>query len=116
MSSRLWIFGVSILVLAVAGAGVIFLVGNESAESVNADVPGADAAMKCPQATPDGFKLSDIEGKKLPEVEQWAEEKGLTVRVVVEDGKPRAATMDYSPHRVNTQVDAGVVTRYCGNF
>ena len=71
--------------------------------------------MECPQGTPEGFELSDVEGKSLAEVEDWAGENDMTVRVVMEDGQPNAMTMDYRTDRVNVQVEAGTVTRYCGN-
>ena len=71
--------------------------------------------MDCPRGEPTGFELSDVEGKSLAEVEDWADENDMTVRVVMEDGQPNAMTMDYRTARVNVQVEAGTVTRYCGN-
>lgn len=77
--------------------------------------PGQDSKFDCPRGTPQGFALADVEGKELSQVESWAKGQQLTVRVQVKDGKPMALTMDYRPDRVNVQVEAGVVTRYCGN-
>jgi hypothetical protein len=40
----------------------------------------------------------------------------MTVRVVKQDGESFPVTMDFRTDRINTQVEAGVVTRYCGNY
>jgi hypothetical protein len=98
------------------GALVLILANNTAPDTGSGGTPGPESAMNCPQGVPDGFELSDVEGQQLSDVEDWAAGKGWIVRVVMEDGKPMAATMDYRPDRVNTQVEAGVVTRYCGNY
>ncbi|MBI2690870.1 MAG: hypothetical protein HYX29_02820 [Solirubrobacterales bacterium] len=102
--------------LAIAlGALVLILANNTGPDTGSGGTPAPPNAFECTRGEPEGFSLSDVEGKTLVEVESWAERKGWTVRVVAEDGKPLAATADYNPDRVNTQVEAGVVTRYCGN-
>jgi hypothetical protein len=110
-----WVIGVF---LAIAlGALVLILANNTAPADIGSGgTPGPDAtAFECTRGVPEGFALSDVEGHSLSDVETWAAGKGWTVRVVAEDGQPLAATADYSPDRVNTQVEAGVVTRYCGN-
>lgn len=77
--------------------------------------PGEPGKFDCQRGTPKGFSIDDVEGKQLSAVESWAQGKDMTVRVQVEDGQPKAMTMDYRPDRVNVQVEAGVVIRYCGN-
>jgi hypothetical protein len=103
------------LVLAL-GALAIVVATHRSTDTGSGGTPGPDNAFDCPRGQPQGFSLSDVEGRSLEEVEDWARAKGITVRVVVKDGEPMAATMDYRSDRVNTQVEAGVVTRYCGNY
>lgn len=102
------------LVLAV-GALTIIVLGNQPQDTGSGGTPGPDLGFQCTQGVPEGFALSDVEGKTLAEVEAWAAGKDWTVRVVAEDGEPKAMTMDYRPDRVNVQLEAGVVTRYCGN-
>lgn len=103
--------------LAIAlGALVLILANNTSTDTGAGGTPGPDTASMCPQGIPDGFELSDVEGQTIEDVKNWAVVNGYRVRVVAEDGQSFPQTMDYSPDRVNTQVDAGVVTRYCGNF
>lgn len=86
-----------------------------TADGGSGGTPGEPSKFDCPRGTPEGFSINDVEGKQLSEVETWAKGNDMTVRVQVEDGKPMAMTMDYRPDRVNVQVEAGVVTRYCGN-
>ncbi|MGK2878229.1 MAG: hypothetical protein ACSLFF_06600 [Solirubrobacterales bacterium] len=103
--------------LAIAlGALVLILANNTGPDTGSGETPGPANALDCPRGEPEGFELSEVEGQQLSDVETWADDKGWTVRVVMEDGQSFPQTMDYSPDRVNTQVDAGVVTRYCGNF
>lgn len=98
-------------------AVLVFLLATDTPDDTGSGgTPGSPAAMDCPRGEPDGFTLSDVEGQPLSEVETWAAGKGWTVRVIAEDGEYFPVTMDYSPDRVNTQVEAGVVTRYCGNY
>lgn len=97
------------------GALVLILANNTAPDTGSGGTPGPDPAYNCTRGTPKGFALSDVEGKPLSEVQSWAARRGWTVRVVVEDGQSLAVTEDYSPDRVNTQVEVGVVTRYCGN-
>jgi hypothetical protein len=106
---------IAIFLIAALGALLLITANNQPADTGSGETPGPPNATDCQRGTPEGFELSDVEGKQLTEVEQWAAGKGWTVRVVSEDGQPLAATMDYSPDRINTQVEAGVVTRYCGN-
>lgn len=102
--------------LAIAlGALVLILANNTAPDTGSGGTPGPENSFDCTRGEPEGFTLSDVEGKPLSEVESWAASKGWTVRVVVKDGEPLAVTADYNPDRVNTQVEAGVVTRYCGN-
>ncbi len=105
------------LALAV-GAMVLILAGNQKVDTGSGGTPGGSVkATDCPrQDPPAGVKLSDIEGKTVGEAEAWAKDNGFAFRVVQEDGENFAVTADYSTDRVNTQVEAGVVTRYCGNF
>jgi len=99
-----------------AGIALLFvIVGDNNTDTGSGGTP-FPSASDCPRGTPEGFKLSDVEGKQLTEVETWAASKGMTVRVVKRDGQSLPVTMDFSPDRINTQVEAGVVTRYCGNY
>ncbi len=109
-----WIYVLIFLVIAL-GALAVTTASHKSADTGAGETPGPPSAMDCPRGEPKGFSLSDVEGKQLSEVESWAAGKGMTVRVVMEDGQSLPATMDYRPDRINTQVGAGVVTRYCGN-
>jgi hypothetical protein len=104
--------------LAIAlGAMILILANNTSEDTGSGGTPGGSLQTNdCPRGTPEGFELSDVEGKTLSEVESWAAGEGMTVRVVVRDGQPLPTTMDYNADRINTQVEADVVTRYCGNF
>lgn len=54
--------------------------------------------------------MSILVGVEETEATKLAEENGWTMRVVRRDGEDLAATMDYSPSRVNVAVEAGVVT------
>lgn len=108
------IFIAIFLVLALGMLGVV-VASQGVPDTGSGETPGPPVATDCPRGTPEGFSLSDIEGKTLDEAEQWAAGADMTIRVVSEDGEPKAATMDYRPDRINVQVEAGVVTRYCGN-
>lgn len=102
--------------LLLAGVALIFItVGSNNTDTGSGGTPGPEIGFQCTRGVPEGFELSDVEGKTLTEVESWAAGKDWTVRTVAVDGEPMAATMDYRPDRVNVQVEAGVVTRYCGN-
>lgn len=70
----------------------------------------------CEQGTPEGFELSDIEGKSLSAAEDFAESIDQTVRTVVVDGEQQVVTLDFRTDRINVQIDDGEVTRYCGNY
>ncbi len=70
----------------------------------------------CEQGTPEGFELSDIEGKLLSDAEDFAESIDQTVRTVVVDGEQQVVTLDFRTDRINVQIDDGAVTRYCGNY
>ncbi|MBJ7459216.1 MAG: hypothetical protein JHD02_08520 [Thermoleophilaceae bacterium] len=98
------------------GAFVLILANNTGSDAGSGETPAPPNALDCPRGEPEGFELSDVEGQQLSDVETWADAKGWTVRVVMEDGQPFAQTQDYRTDRVNTQVEAGVVTRYCGNY
>ena len=77
--------------------------------------PGADTNTSFCQPGGDApFSLDEIEGKSLEDAEDWAEENDYSIRTVVIDGEPQAATMDYRPERVNVEVDSGTVTAFCG--
>lgn len=107
---------VIVVFLAIAlGALILILANNTGPDTGSGGTPGPESAMDCTRGTPEGFELSDVEGKTLDEVEAWAASTGRTVRVQVDDGQAFPMTADYNPDRVNTQVEAGVVTRYCGN-
>jgi hypothetical protein len=110
----MWV--IFVFVAIALGALVLILANNTATDTGSGGTPGTDSAMDCPRGEPEGFTLSDVEGQTLEEVETWAAGKGWTVRVIAEDGEYFPVTMDYSPDRVNTQVEAGVVTRYCGNY
>ncbi|MFT4049702.1 MAG: hypothetical protein QM648_07660 [Solirubrobacterales bacterium] len=103
------------LVIAI-GALVLITAVRPDGDTGSGETPGPANAMDCLRGTPDGFTLSDVEGKTTDELESWAAGKDMTVRVTMEDGQSFPQTMDYRPDRVNVQVEAGVVTRYCGNF
>lgn len=108
-----------LLFLAIAlGALILIVANNQTSDGGGSGgTPGPANAQDCPAAVlPDGIEVSDIEGQKLTEVESFAAGKDMTVRVVMEDGQSFPQTMDYRPDRINTQVEAGVVTRYCGNY
>jgi hypothetical protein len=75
--------------LAIAlGALILILANNTAPDTGSGGTPGPDSAMDCPRGTPEGFELSDVEGQELSDVEDWAADKGWTVRVVMEDGEP----------------------------
>lgn len=107
---------IAIFLVLALGALAFVVATHRSADTGSGGTPGPGNAIDCPRGEPKGFELSDVEGHTQEEVEQWADAKGMTVRVVVLDGEPMAATMDYRSDRINTQVEAGVVTRYCGNY
>lgn len=90
-------------------------VGGADADHGSGGTPMPEGGHNCKRGTPEGFKLSDVEGQTLPELEAWAKERGWTVRPTIVDGQPKAMTMDFRHDRINVQIDAGVVTRYCGN-
>lgn len=106
---------VTIFLVVAIGALVLTTATRDNADHGSGGTPGPDVGFNCERGTPEGFALSDVEGKTLSEVEQWTATKGWSVRVVVEDGQPKAATTDFRPDRVNVQTEAGTVTRYCGN-
>lgn len=108
---------IAVFLVFALGALLVIVVGNQpDGDDVAAGDTAAPAQpMDCPRGEPTGFELSDVEGKSLDEVEDWADENDMTVRVVMEDGQPNAMTMDYRTDRVNVQVEDGTVTRYCGN-
>jgi hypothetical protein len=110
------LWAVALFLIAALGALAIVVGSQGAPDTGSGGTPGPDNPADCPRGTPDGFKLSDVEGKTLDEVEHWAGGRGMSVRVVMEDGRPMAVTMDYRTDRINTQVEAGVVTRYCGNY
>lgn len=109
---------IGVFVVLALGALVLVLANNQSEDTGSGGTPGGSMhTADCPrQDPPSGVKLNDIEGRTVAEVEDWAADNGYTVRVIKEDGKNFAMTMDFREDRVNTQVEAGVVTRYCGNF
>lgn len=105
-----------LLFLAVAvGALLLVTAIRPSQDTGSGETPGPDIGYQCTRGVPKGFTLSDVEGKTLTEVQSWAAGRDWSVRVVAADGQPKASTMDYRPDRVNVQVEADVVTRYCGN-
>lgn len=107
---------VAVFLAFALGALAITTATHKAPDTGSGETPGPANSMDCTRGKPQGFTLSDVEGKTLEEAEQWAAGRGMTVRVVMLDGEPRAVTQDYRPDRVNTQVEAGVVTRYCGNY
>lgn len=112
---------IAIFLTIALGALVLILANNNSSETGAGSGPGEPIgqpnAMDCPAGEPpEGIEVSDIEGQQLTDVEEYAAGKDMTVRVVMEDGQSFPQTMDYRPDRINTQVEAGVVTRYCGNY
>lgn len=120
------LFFIAIFLIVALGALVVVVASQPSSEPVDAPqsalppggsggTPGEAGKFDCPRGTPKGFSIDDVEGRELSAVESWAAGKDMIVRVQVEDGRPMAMTMDYRPDRVNVQVEAGIVTRYCGN-
>jgi predicted pyridoxine 5'-phosphate oxidase superfamily flavin-nucleotide-binding protein len=106
---------IALFLLLSLGALAMVIADQPGEDTGSGGTPGMDNALDCPRGTPEGFSLSDVEGKTLPELERWAEQRDMTVRTTLVDGKPKAMTMDYRFNRINVQVEAGVVTRYCGN-
>ena len=106
---------IGIFLVIALGALLMVIAGNQPDEQGTPSAATPMTPMECPQGTPEGLELSYVEGKSLAEVEDWAGENDMIVRVVMEDGQPNAMTMDYRTDRVNVQVEAGTVTRYCGN-
>jgi hypothetical protein len=49
-------------------------------------------------------------GTSAEEAEAAADAAGVTYRVVMVDGEPRAVTLDYRPDRVNVAIEDDVVT------
>lgn len=106
---------VGIFLVAALGFLAILVADAGEPDHGSGGTPGQATGFECERGVPEGFTLSDIEGKSLAEAEQWAAAKGWTVRPTVIDGEPKAMTMDYNPDRINVQLEAGVVIRYCGN-
>jgi hypothetical protein len=71
-------------------------------------VPG-DPSAEPPVSVVDA-DTSGVEGLGVPEATAVLEARGLTLRVVREDGVDLAVTEDFSTSRVNVAVDAGIVT------
>jgi hypothetical protein len=46
----------------------------------------------------------------VDEATAWANERGMTVRVVKLDGESLPGTKDYRPERINVEVENGVIT------
>lgn len=56
-----------------------------------------------------------INGKSIQEAEKLTAERGLTLRVIAEDGIPYAATCDYRLDRINVElIDSRVVNASIG--
>lgn len=69
--------------------------------------------FKAPVAVPDKTTtVSDetYEGLTVEMAESMAAEKEVPFRVVMQDGEPLPATMDYRPGRINATVENGFVT------
>ncbi|MFM9129715.1 MAG: hypothetical protein ACKOMW_00425 [Actinomycetes bacterium] len=54
--------------------------------------------------------VKDLVGKSEKNVEYCAAFEGLTYRVAARDGEFYALTMDYSPTRINVEIEKEVVT------
>lgn len=114
-----WPFMLLFGVLALAALVAVIAADNKSADPPQSQapspLPGADTNTSLCQPGGDApFSLDEIEGKSLEDAEDWAEENDYSIRTVVIDGEPQAATMDYRPERVNVEVDSGTVTAFCG--
>lgn len=53
----------------------------------------------------------DLVGKSEKNVEYCAAFEGLTYRVAARDGEFYALTMDYSPTRINVEIEKDIVTK-----
>lgn len=57
----------------------------------------------------------DIIGKNINEARGIATSKGLTIRVMEEDGESYVGTCDFRPDRINVVVKEGKVVEITGN-
>ena len=55
--------------------------------------------------------VKDLVGKPEKNVEYCAAFEGLTYRVAARDGEFYALTMDYSPTRINVEIEKDIVTK-----
>ena len=69
--------------------------------------PGGGSAEKPPREERD----EDFLGLDLAEAERLAARRKLSHRVVVLEGRPRPATKDYRPDRVNFEVEGGRIAK-----
>jgi hypothetical protein len=87
------------------GAGVPNLPDNE-------DV----SAVQCTGAPKDVFDATEIIGEPVDEATRQARDAGCDLRVVVEDGRPLAATSDFRPDRIDVVVSDGEVEKIDGLY
>lgn len=105
-------------IAALVGLFLILVIGAEDLANDDQSSPAqpqTEAGFQCERGEPSGFELTDVEGRQLDEVEEWADAQGQTVREVVRDGESLAVTADFNQERINVQVEGDLVTRYCGN-
>jgi phosphoglycolate phosphatase-like HAD superfamily hydrolase len=85
----------------------------DDADATPPELPMNDdpSAVQCTGPPEAVFDATAIVGDTVKDATAAASAKGCSVRVVVEDGKPLAATQDFRPDRVNVVVEDGVVTK-----
>lgn len=90
--------GVALAVAAIALGGMYKF--NHLSSQPNHDVDGNRLAR------------ADYVGVSPAEAEARATANGVSFRVIMEDGQPLPATMDYRPGRINATVENGIVVGY----
>ena len=106
MVLRWFALALGIAALAVAGCG------GEKPDGASA--AGGAHPSECPTSKQQpNFNIELLLGKSLENAKRVAAKHGYTLRTVFIDGKPQAATMDYSPDRLNVVLRDDVVTQLC---
>lgn len=74
------------------------------------------SAVQCTAAPKQVFDATEIIGEPVGEATRQARDAGCDLRVVVEDGKPLAATSDFRPDRIDVVVTDGKVEKIDGLY
>ena len=93
---------VSVMVLGACGS-----TAGGSATPAGSSAAASDKAAPSSTAT---LATEAVIGMTVDEATAWANERGMTVRVVKLDGESLPGTKDYRPERINVEVENGVIT------